>query len=186
LATLSQINEGFYNSLKLFPESWVSTKTYVLGEVIRPTTYNTHTYLVTTTGTTSSTEPTWGSTEGTTQNDGSIVYKICDSKTYQVLAPQSASLPYCVFGCLDQLPINEFGSFDAIDDCNYWVNVFSNKSPADVNELADEVLQSLDDISVSVSGGIVMKSQHTYIGNIIYDDTVKSFQIPIRFKLWVD
>ena len=184
MATIKKLNEGFFNSLKLYPETWASTTAFSLGELVKASSYNNHAYLCTVAGTTGSSEPAWVSSG--TNTDGTVTWTAYDEKTYQVLAPQTASLPYVVFGLLDNIPINEFGSFDAIDDCNYWVNVFSNKSPADVNELADEVLQSLDNISVSVSGGIVMKSQHTYIGNIIYDDTVKSFQIPIRFKLWVD
>ncbi len=186
MSTLTQINTGFFNSLRLFPETWASLAVYALGELVKPVTYASHSYKVTTAGTTASVEPTWITTNGSTCSSGTVIFTCYDEKTYQVNAPQSASMPYVTFGHNTDVPINEFGSFAAIEDLTYWVNIFSNKGVADVNELSDEVNLAIGDATLTVSGGTCLKCRREYTGNIIYDETANSFQIPQRYRVWVD
>ncbi len=57
---LSAVNVGFYGALKLWPETWAAGTTYALGDIVKPTSYASHTYKCTAAGTShAATEPTW-------------------------------------------------------------------------------------------------------------------------------
>lgn len=184
---ISAVNVGFYNALKLWPETWVANTVYAVGDVVKATTYNSHAYKCTTAGTShATTEPTWSTTNGATQTDGTVTWTVYDTKTYQVKAPQGSTLPYVTFGLMTELPVGTFADFEAIENITYWVNCFSDKNTADVAEIADEVMDALDSATLTVTGYTSMKCVREYIGSIMYDPEVNCFQIPIRFRVWLD
>ena len=125
MAFASAVNIGFYNLLKLWPETSARNTAYAVGDVIKPTTYASHSYKCTTAGTShASVEPTWTTTNGNTTTDGTAVFTCWDTRTYQVKAPQNSVLPYCTFGLLTESPIGTFADFEAIENLTFWVNAF--------------------------------------------------------------
>jgi hypothetical protein len=184
---LSQINVGVYNALKLWPETWVKNTAYALGDVVKSTTYNSHAYLCTTAGTShTTTEPTWSTTNGGTTSDGTVTWTTYNTKTYQIVAPQGSVVPYVTFGCETEVPIGTFADFESISSLTYWVNCFSNKSAADVAEIADEVMTALDSASLTVTGYTSMKCVREFTGSVIYDLDTLIYQVPLRYRIWID
>jgi hypothetical protein len=47
-------------------------------------------------------------------------------------------------------------------------------------------MNNLDDGTVSASGYTSMKCVREFMGNIIYDQTTGVFQIPLRYRVWLD
>jgi len=180
---LSQINVGFYGALKLWPETWAAATTYALGDVVKPTTYASYTYKCTTAGISASSEPSWTST---TTTDGTVTWTRYDAKTYQVKAPQGSTVPYVTFGLETEVPIGTFADFEAIESLTFWVNAFSDKSTADVAEIADEVMDALDNATLTVTGYTGMKVVREFIGSMIWDGETGIYQIPLRYRLWLD
>lgn len=183
---LSEINSGFYAALKLYPETWASTSAFAVGDFVKASTYNSHAYLCTVAGTTASVEPSWSSTSGATQTDGSVTWQVNDSKCYQVKAPQVDSTPYITFGLETERPIGDFADFESVESLTYWVNCFSSKSTADVSEIADEVMTALDDSILTVSGYTSMKVVREFTGTTIWDSETGVYQIPLRFRVLCD
>jgi len=187
VAFASATNVGFYNALKLYPETWTANTTYAVGDLVKATTYNDHTYLCTVAGTShATTEPTWSTTNGATQTDGTVTWKVFDSKCYQIKAPQNSVTPYCTFGLITESPIGTFADFEAIENLTYYVNCFTNISTADASEIADEVMAALDDITLTVIGYTSMKVVREFIGSIIWDMETGVYQIPLRYRIWLD
>ncbi len=184
---LSQVNTGFYNALKLYPETWVMNTAYALGDLVKATTYNAHTYKCTTAGTShATTEPTWSTTNGATQMDGTVTWTVYDTKTYNTKAPQGSTFPYVTFGLLSESPIGIFADFEAVENLTFWVNCFSDKSTADVSEIADEVMDALDNISLTVTGYTSMKCLREFISSPLWDLETGVFQINLRYRVWLD
>ena len=184
---LLAINVGFYNALKLWPETWAANTAYTVGDVVKPTTYASHSYKVTTAGTShATTEPTWGTTNGGTTADNTVVWTCFDPKTYQVKAPQGSTVPYITFGLLTESPIGTFADFESIENLTYWVNCFSDKSTADLSEITDEVMDALDDVTLTVSGYTNMKCMREFIGSVIWDLETGIYQMPLRYRIWLD
>lgn len=183
---ISQINQGFYESLRLYPPTWASTTAYAAGDLVKAITYASHSYLCTTAGTSASAEPVWSSSNGNTVSDGGVTWKVYDPKTYQAIAPQSASVPYVVFGLNTESPIGDFADFESVENMTYYVNVFSNKSPADLATKADNVMNALDGASVTASGFTSMKCQHEFISSPLFDLETGIYQQNIRFRVWLD
>ncbi len=183
---ISQINVGFYNVLKLWPETRQASTAYALGDIVKATSYNSHSYKCTTLGTTGTTTPTWGTTNAGTTADGSVVWTCYDPKTYQIKAPQGATVPYVTFGLETEAPIGTFADFEAIENLTYWVNTFSDKSPADVAEVADEVTDALDNVVITATGYTNMKCVREFTGSPIWDLETGIYQIPLRYRLWLD
>lgn len=183
---INEILTGFYNRLRLWPETWASVTAFLTGDIVKAITYASKTYLVTTAGTTGTDEPTWPTSEGSTVSSGTCTFTVKDTKTYNTIAPQSASFPYVAFGHNTSVPIGDFEDFKAVENSTFWANCFSNKSIADVTEIADEVITILDNASLTISGYTNLKTQHEFIGSVIYDNTTNSYQIPLRFRVWND
>jgi len=182
---ISQVNTGFFGALKLYPETWVANTIYAIGDFVKATTYNSHTYLCTVAGTShATTEPTWSITNGATQTDGTVTWKVFDSKCYQVKAPQGSTVPYVTFGLETDRPIGDFGDSYTIEDLTFWVNVFSDVSTAAVAEIADEVMAAMDGATLTVSGYTYLVCRREFIGTVIYDLETGIFQIPLRYRLW--
>jgi len=59
---------------KPFPNSWVGSTAYSLGNFVRPTSENGYHYECTTAGTSGTSQPTWPTTPGQTVNDGTVVW----------------------------------------------------------------------------------------------------------------
>jgi hypothetical protein len=182
---ISAINSGFYNLLKLWPETSARNMIYQVGDVIKPTTtYAGHSYKCTTAGTShATTEPTWTTTNGNTTTDGTAVFTCYNSKTYQVIAPQGSTVPYVTFGLLTDTPKATFADMGKWEDLTFWVNCFSDKSTADIAEIADEVMDSLDGQSLTVTGYTHIVCQREFIGSIIWDAETGIFQIPLRYRI---
>jgi hypothetical protein len=184
---LSAINTGFFNLLKLYPETWATGTTYAIGDFVKASTYNNHTYLCTVAGTShATTEPTWLTTNGATQTDNTVTWKVFDRKCYQIKAPQGSSSPYVTFGLLTESPIGTFADFESIENLTYYVNCFSDKSPADLAEIADEVMDSLDDKTLTVTGYTSMKCVREFISSPIWDMDTNIYQISLRYRVWLD
>lgn len=61
--------------------TWVASTAYTVGQFVKPTTENRHSYKCTSAGTTASSEPTWSTTNGATQTDGTVTWT-CGSTNY--------------------------------------------------------------------------------------------------------
>ncbi len=184
---ISQVQVGFYNLLKLWPETWIQATVYAVGDVVKPTTYASHSYKCTTAGTShATTQPTWGTTNGGTTADNTITWTCYDTKTYNTKAKQGDTVPYITFGLLTESPIGTFVDFEAIENLTFWVNCFSSVSTADLAEIADEVMDSLDDKTITVTGYTGMKVVREFISSPIYDLETNIFQISLRYRIWLD
>ena len=182
---ISAIQTGFYNLLKLWPETSARNTVYAVGDVIKPTTYASHSYKCTTAGTSHATvEPTWTTTNGTTTTDGTAVFTCYDSKTYQVKAKQADTVPYVTFGLLTDRPMATFEDMEKWEDLTFWVNCFSDKSTADIAEIADEVMAALDGSSLTgVTGYTHIVCRREFIGSVIWDSETGIYQIPLRYRI---
>ena len=186
---LSQVNVGFFGALKLWTETWATGIAYTLGDVIRKTsTYAAYTYKCTTAGTSSGTEPVWGTpTIGAVVSDGSTLkWTTYDTKTYQVKAPQGSTVPYVTFGLETDVPMGTFHDQFQIESLTFWVNCFSDVSTAAVAEVADEVMAAMDDITLSVSNYTSMKCVREFIGSVIWDLETGIYQVPLRYRVWLN
>ena len=194
---ISQVSVGFYNALKLYPEIWVASTVYTLGDVVKPTTYTSsspaegsrYSYKCTARVTdykSGASEPAWGTTIGGTTTDSKITWTTYDGKCYQVKAPQGATVPYVTFGLETDVPIGTFASQVAIENLTFWVNAFSSVSTADVSEIADEVMTALDNSSLTITGRVSMKCVREFISGTIFDIETGIFQISLRYRIWVD
>ena len=184
---ISEVNVGIFNALKLWPTTWAAATVYSLGDVVKPSSYASHSYKCTTAGTShATTEPTWGTTNGGTTADNTVTWTCFDTKTYQGKAPQGSTVPYVVFGLETEAPIGTFDDFEAIENLTYWVNVFSDKSTADLSKKADEVMTALDNITLTVTGYTNMKCLREFISGLIWDSETQIFQISLRYRLWLD
>lgn len=184
---LSQVSVGFYNALKLWPETWAVGTAYALGDVVKPTTYAAHSYKVTTAGTShAATEPAWGTTNGGTTTDNTVTWTCFDPKTYNQKSPQGSTVPYVTFGLETDVPIGTFASQVAIESLTFWVNAFSNISTADVAEIADEIMLAMDNATLTVTGYTSMKCVREFIGAGMWDLETGIYQIPMRYRLWLD
>ena len=85
--------------------AWAASGVYVLGDIVRPTTANSHLYQCTTAGTASSTAPTWP-TSGGTVTDGTVVWTDLGTTTtaayISLAATASATGLTLAFGRLGQ------------------------------------------------------------------------------------
>lgn len=186
---ISAVNVGFYNLLKLWPETWATGIAYTVGDVIRKTgTYAAYSYKCTTAGTSGGTEPAWGTPVlGAVVSDGSTLkWTTYDEKLYQVKAPQGSTVPYVTFGLLTESPIGTFADFEAIENLTYWVNCFSDKSAADLVEIADEVMDSLDDKTITVTGYTSMKVVREFISSPTWDIETGIYMQSLRYRIWLD
>jgi len=187
MAFASAVNVGFYNLLKLWPETTARNTVYAVGDVVKPTTYASHSYKCTTAGTSHATvEPTWTTTDGNTTTDGTATFTCYDAKLYQVKAPQGSTVPYVTFGLLTESPIGTFADFEAIENLTFWVNCFSDKSTADLAEIADEVMDSLDDKTINADGYTGMKCVREFTSSPVWDSETNIFQISLRYRVWLD
>ena len=186
MAFVSAVNTGFYNLLKLWPETWTANTAYAVGDVVKKTTYNSHSYLCTVAGTShATTEPTWPTTNGTTKVDNTVTWTTYDSKTYQLKAKQADTVPYVTFALLTESPIGTFADFEAIENLTFWVNAFSDKGVADLAEIADEVMDSLDDKTITATGYTSMKVVREFISSPIWGSETNIYQINLRYRLWL-
>jgi len=184
---ISEIQTGFYNLLKLWPETSARNTNYALGDVIKPTTYASHSYKCTTAGTShASVEPTWTTTNGNTTVDGTATFTCSDARTYQIKAPQADAVPYCTFGLLTESPIGTFADFEAIENLTFWVNCFSDKGVADLAEIADEIMDALDDKTLTVDNYTSMKCVREFISSPTWDSETNIFMISLRYRIWLD
>jgi len=178
---------GFYAKLKLWPETWVKNTAYTVGDLVKATTYNSHSYLCTVAGTShATTEPTWSTTNGATQTDGTVTWKVFNTKTYQIKAPQGSTVPYVTFGPETDVPMGTFASVTQMESLTYWVNCFSSKSAADVAEIADEVLTIMDDSLLTVTGFTNMKTVREFMSGTIWDSETDIYMIATRWRVWLD
>jgi len=183
---ITEVLTGFYNVIKAYPETWASTTTYALGDFVKASTYNSHTYLVTTAGTTGEDEPTWPTTNDETISSGATTFTTKDTKCYNTMAPQTDEVPYVSWGLLTESPIGDFEDFEAVEDLTFWVNCYSSKSIADIAEIADEVMTVMDGATLTVVGYTNMKCVREFIGQPSPDIETGIFQIPLRYRVWLD
>ncbi|MDD5510909.1 MAG: hypothetical protein PHI12_08865 [Dehalococcoidales bacterium] len=177
---------GFRDKLKLWPSTWAAATAYAIGDIIKPTTYADHCYKCTTAGTSAAvTEPTWGTTNGGTTADGTgtLVWTCYDKKTYNLKAPQDATIPYVVFGLLTDVPIGTFENPAIIEDMVFYVNCFSNISQAHVAQMADLVNTAVQNTTLTITGYTAMKCVREYIGALFFDDAGGIYQIPMRYRV---
>ncbi len=184
---ISAVNTGFYNLLKLWPETSARNTAYAVGDVVKPTTYASHSYKCTTAGTSHATvEPTWTTTNGATTTDGTAVFTCGDTRTYQIKAKQGDTVPYVTFGLLTESPIGTFADFEAIENLTFWVNCFSNVSTVDLAEIADEVMDALDNVTLTVTGYTGMKCLREFTSSPTWDSETNIYMISLRYRVWLD
>jgi len=71
------VNLGLGNSSELyFTPTWAPWWSYEVGAVVIPTTPNGHQYRCISAGSSDWTQPTWSTTDGATQNDGSVQWRV--------------------------------------------------------------------------------------------------------------
>ena len=184
---ISAFTTAFSNKLMLWPTTWAAGTAYAVGAIMKPTTYANHCYVCTTAGTSAAvTEPSWGTTDGGTTADGAgaLVWTCYDKKTYNVIARQTSTVPYVVFGLLTDVPMGTFENPAIIEDMTFYVNVFTITSVARAMTLAGLVNTALQDITLSITGYTAMKCLREYVGAVIYDADTKVFQVPMRYRVW--
>lgn len=95
------------NALSGVYTGWVASTPYALGDVVVPTTANGHQYVCTVAGTSSSTQPTWPTTQGTTVTDGTVTWtedatanaSVDNSGSPAVFTMNAAATVYGAFLC---------------------------------------------------------------------------------------
>lgn len=181
---LSAINTGFYNLLKLWPETSARNTAYTVGDVIKPSVYASHSYKCTTAGTSHATvEPTWTTTNGNTTTDGTAVFTCYDSKTYQLKAKQDDTAPYVTFGLLTDTPMATFSDIAKWESATYWINAFSDKSTADIAEIADEIMTVMDGQSLTATGYTHIVCRREFISSPTWDSETGIYQVSLRYRI---
>lgn len=109
-------------------------------------------------------------------------------KIYRIIAPQTASLPYITFGLLTGTPEGTFADARAIDITTWWFNVFGEGEDGSkaVGTTVGLMTDVLDGASLTVTGYSFMKCVYEFMGSIIYDPETEVYQIPLRYRVWVD
>jgi len=107
-------------------------------------------------------------------------------KTYQVKAPQTATLPYVTFGMETDVPMGTFASPQKMESLTFWVNCFSNVSTANVAGIADSVMGVMDNATLSVTDYTPMKCVREFIGSVTWDFETDTYMIPTRWRVWLD
>jgi len=105
---------------------------------------------------------------------------------YNTIAISSQTPPYCTFGLLTETPVGDFNDFEAVEDLTFWVNCFASNSIAGAYTLADAVMTVLDGATVNATGYTWMKCVREFIGNAVWDEDTNIFQVPMRFRVWLD
>lgn len=105
---------------------------------------------------------------------------------YHVIAPQTATFPYVTFGLVTDTPMGTFASPSAWEDTTWWVNVFSKAGSKDAGVKAALVMTALDNATLNVVGYTFMKCVREFIGSPIYDIETKIYQIPLRYRIWIN
>jgi len=109
-------------------------------------------------------------------------------KCYNVIAPQTATFPYIIFGLLTNVPMGTFTRHDEMENAAISLNIFSNSGSAkEAGEILDLVKAVLDDASLTITGYTNdMKCEREYIGPTLFDSDNKVFQIPMRYRVWAE
>lgn len=90
-----------------YSPDWQSLHVYTVGDLVRPTTPNSHVYRVTTAGTSGASEPTWPISSGGTVTNGSVVFTengadvVASNKTVYADGTNYLKLPPYVAGTLN-------------------------------------------------------------------------------------
>ncbi len=107
-----------------------------------------------------------------------------DKKVYNTMAPQTATLPYLVYGILTDMPDGTFTDLAAIENMTFYVNCFSSTSVAHVMQIADLVKTAMDNVTLTITGYTSMVCMREFTGNVNYDVDNKTYQIPLRYRVW--
>ena len=73
------------------PVVWSASKAYVLGDIVRPSSYNGHYYRCTTAGTRGATQPAWPTTSGGIVVDGSVTWTEAWTEAGTIMAKSTAA-----------------------------------------------------------------------------------------------
>ena len=74
---------------------------------------------------------------------------------------------------------------EVIENLTFWVNVYSETSPAHITALGDLVLTVLDNASLTVSGYTAMVCRREFMGSITFDGETRVFQLPMRYRVMI-
>ena len=107
-------------------------------------------------------------------------------KLYHIIAPQDAVMPYISFGQMTNTPMGTFKNLTAIENETWWLNIFSKTGSKDIGEILDALTDVLDDTTLTVTGYTNLVTSREFVGNIIYDSDTEIYQLPIRYRVWVD
>ncbi len=107
-------------------------------------------------------------------------------KIYHINARQEESVPYVTYGLLTADPIGTFADPRAVDDTNWWVNVFSKTGQKDVGDLAGYVTAVLDNATLTVAGYSALACVYDFMGPDTYDPETEIYQVPMRYRILVD
>ncbi len=105
---------------------------------------------------------------------------------YRMIAVQGAVLPYVTFDLLSDAPVGTFASQTAIEDSTWWFNVFTSVGSKAAGDIAQLVMDVLDDAVLTVTGYSSLKCVREFINPPIYDPETEVFQVPLRYRVLVD
>lgn len=104
-------------------------------------------------------------------------------KVYNTMAPQTASLPYLVYGLLTDMPMGDFADQATIENMTFYINCFSSTSVANVMQIADLVKAAMDDVDLTITGYTAMVCMREFTGNVNYDTDNKVYSLPLRYRV---
>jgi len=107
-------------------------------------------------------------------------------KCFHIIAPQGTTFPYITFGQITNIPIGTFKNTSAIEDESWWFNVFSKVGSTDAGDILDALTDVLDDTTLTVTGYTNLVCSREYVGAIRYTPETGTYQIPARYKIWID
>ena len=107
-------------------------------------------------------------------------------KIYHIIARQNVSVPYVTFGLMTDIPVGDFDDPTTIEESTWWVNVFSKTGSKNAGDIAGYVMAVLDNAALTVAGYNALECLREYIGTQMYDPETGIYQIPLRYRIWVN
>ena len=104
-------------------------------------------------------------------------------KVYNTMAPQTATLPYLVYGLLTDMPMGDFADQATIENMTFYINCFSSTSVANVMQIADLVKTAMDDVTLTITDYTAMICMREFTGNVNYDTDNKVYSLSLRYRV---
>ncbi len=117
-----------------------------------------------------------------------LVAALGGERVYRIKAPQKSAFPYITFDLLTGVPEGTFADTRAIDETTWWFNVFGEGDLGSkaVGTIVGLMADVLDGASLTVAGYTPLKCVYEFTGSATYDPQTEIYQIPLRYRIWVD